>query len=657
MDQDQGQTGQTQDKKKTQSGKKPITDAHREKIRRFFLPYLFPVSGKSLCVAGHSWKFEAKKHIAPPFLYDGKNKPPPNPTKDDTKKLLIRSAPGYKGREGLDMGHARLVGVDLDTYKKEFQNPHALQIQKRVFEATPIIQSTLKNAFHGIFRQPPDLKDLVENSVPCLGVEIRGAGGYLVAWALAEAFGAEIIEKIETAAELWEYIPYFDPRIIAPPHNTSLLNLTRPSPSQVREFGEGKNNAAVPQRAGKAAFSPHAFKEGAKAFVDMFKANAGRANWDALKYSEDLLRKFTQSLGLKIQKQTQKQPEIVGGEDTMVTPQKEIKTGIQRWIDTEKLFPQGAVTVISGKKGSRKTKAVLGYLFGHKDVKVGYYSHAENFEDRFKRQQMAHKALDKGVFIDLDAFRDVENMVKQLEFEIKKHGLNVIYLDPPHTAITGKTNDEGMAGELIGGLQKLAKRLGIAIIVARNMNKKEYAEAEAKIAGSFVWYCKPQSAVFAREIEAGSQLRTFKENPKTILYQIATNVGPLAPNKPVCEGSLVDIKTDEGPDVEWILSKTGEKEIKGIKVEPLIESHAARAKSQKEEILEWFSTQTEKKALCREAKPALAQILRVSEGRVGNIIAKMDEIKTESKGRGRAGDNYWVLNPPTESKKKRAMGS
>ena len=651
MDQDQGHTGQTQEKT-TQGGKKPITDAHREKIRRFFLPYLFPVSGKSLCVAGHSWKFEAEKHIAPPFLYDGKNKPPKNPTKDKAKMLLIRSAPEYKGREGIDMGHARLVAVDLDGHKKDFQNPHALQIKKRVFETTGILQSTLRNGWHGIYRQPPNLKDLIRNSKPCPGVEVQADGGALIAWALAEAFGPELIERAETAAQLWEFVPYFDPRIIAPPHNTSILNLVRPSPSQVREFGEGKNNAAVPQRAGKAAFSPQAFKEGAKAFIDLIQKNTGRKDFDALKHGEDFLRKFTQSLGLKIQKQTQKQPEIVGGAETMLRDQKDIKTGIQKWMDTEKLFPFGAVTVISGKKGCGKTKAVLGYLLSHKTIKLGYFSDSENFEDRIKRQLMAHgdKASERCLYFDLSPLRDAENLLKQVEFEIKKHGLNAFYLDPPHTDITGKMNDESKAGQLIGGSNTIAKSTGAGILIARNMAKTEYKEVENRIAGSFVWYTKPQSAVFAQTIEAGSKLRKFDEPPKTILYQIATNVGQIAPNKPVCKGSLEDIETDEGTDKEWILSPTGAQPIQGIKVGPWIESHADRAKSRKEEIIEWFSTQPGQKALCREAKKALAPILGVKEKTIKNIVAKIDEISTETdKDKGRAGENKWCLTPPTNN--------
>ena len=650
MDQDQGHTGQTPHEKTTQSGKKPITDAHREKIRRFFLPYLFPVSGKSLCVPGHSWKFEAKKHIASPFLYDGKNKPPPNPSKDNTKKLLIRSAPGYEGREGLDMGHARLVAVDLDEHKKDFQNPHAVLIKKRVFETTGILQSTLRNGWHGIYRQPPNLEDIIRNSKPCPGVEVQADGGALIAWALAEAFGAEIIEKVDTAAELWEHIPYFDPRIIAPPHNTSLLNT--PKNPTLREFGAGKNNAAVPQRAGKAAFSPQAFKEGARAFIELIQNNAGRKDFDALKHGEDFLRKFTQSLGLKIQKQGGKQPEIVGGEDTMLRDKKDIKTGIQKWMDTEKLFPFGAVTVISGRKGSGKTKAVLGYLLSHKNIKFGYFSDSENFEDRLKRQLMAHGdgALERGMYFDLSSFRDAKNLLKQVEFEIKKHSLNAFYLDPPHTDITGKMNDELMAGGLIGGSNIIAKRTRAGILIARNMAKTEYKEVENRIAGSFIWYTKPQSAVLAQTIEAGSKLRKLDDKPKTLLYQIATNVGELAPRKPVCEGRLVEIVTDEGKDHEWILDYDGAQPISGIKVDPWIKSTADRAKSRKEEILEWFSTQPGQKALCREAKKALAPILGVKEKTIKNIVAKIDEISTETdKDKGRAGENKWFLTPPTNN--------
>ena len=637
-------TEKNQDQRKSSNSKQSQTQTGgptktRRTIQGLLAPYLFPLfmNKKPNIPQGETWLYDPKSGIQP-----------------------YRIESNYQGLAGIDCGHFCAVIIDIDIYSPEYQaSPEAQAAAARILAASPFKYLTKRGGWHVWFRQP---NGGIGCGTPLPGIDQKGSGGYCACWDL-EAF--QKLGPFETAAELYNSLPVFDPNILKVKKSFNIsLDQT------VKKLVPGNRNTKTSRRtyAALKSGSEQRAKEALQAGIDAGlprKEVEGIARSALKKVKKEgggdpgpqkilpLLKK-KRFLGNKASKKTHGQGKNRKELKPSAINLKNLELNVQSWIDRHKMIPKGAVTVLSGKKGTGKTKAMLSYIFSHGKTRLGYFSDGENGPKRFKRQLIIHGAEKWGEYLDLRHIEDTDTLIKQLDLDIKHYELKVLFLDPLSTRITGKANSEDKAGPLLGGLGDLAEKHDIPIVLARNMNKTDYKDLENKIAGSFVWFTKPQSALFAVKMEQGSKHRDFGKPRVTALVQIASNVSGISPEKPffVCEIGQVKIKS--GTDDEAFYKDTGSKKMSNKKLFEEAKNTAGIKKSRTQEIKEWFSTRKNREALCSLAKEALSLILNLSQGTVANLLTTMPEIEVKYGKEGRRSSNSrYVLKDKTEATSKK----
>ena len=223
-----------------------------EDAKNLFYPFLFPCSQRKLpsVKAGSSWEHENKEN-----------------------------KPVFRGIDsplcGLDCGQAGLVVADCDAYKKEFQkSKEAVAFFQECKKKTKFCYQTPSGGWHFFFKQP---EKTVGCPRPFPGVEIKGIGGYVCLYQHPAPLGG-----FEDWGSFYNDLPVWD------------FTEWGKEQAKQREFGPGKNNTAIPQRAGKAG-AMKSFTQFTKDFKELLDKNANRPDFDWLKHGTDLTQKFVQS--------------------------------------------------------------------------------------------------------------------------------------------------------------------------------------------------------------------------------------------------------------------------------------------------------------------------------------------------------------------------
>ena len=218
-----------------------------QSAKELFQDFLFPCHGNKTpdIQKGQSWLFNPKK--APP----------------------IRSID--KPLCGLDCGEAGLVVVDIDAYKEDFKNSKEAQdFLKECLKQSKFRYKTPRGGWHCFF------KGHSKSFAPFPGVEIKASGGYVVLY--------------DHPAKLTNYENWQDFYKDLPEFNFKEWGIKR---KEHREFGPGKNNLAIPQRAWKAG-AKASITKATKDIIEMFSKNQGR-EWDKQKHVADYLDNLQKS--------------------------------------------------------------------------------------------------------------------------------------------------------------------------------------------------------------------------------------------------------------------------------------------------------------------------------------------------------------------------
>ena len=255
-----------------------ITEKIKKTIREILSPELFPVGeDKNPAIPkGTTWKFDT----------------------DEPEKRVIRITENYRGLVGVNLRGILAIVYDIDPYNPDFKaSPEAQEAAERIKKATSFIYRTKNGGWHCWFRQGHG--EPVRCGKPWPGIDRKADGGYVVCWNF-EDFRA--LGDFETMAEFYKALPEV-PKGLEQKYNESLLN------SKKREFGPGKNNHAIPQRAGKAAFSKDQAKTAANDVDDLYQKNANRPDFERKKHLEDYIKKLFESAGYRQEQEKAKNPE------------------------------------------------------------------------------------------------------------------------------------------------------------------------------------------------------------------------------------------------------------------------------------------------------------------------------------------------------------
>lgn len=258
------------------------------------------------------------------------------------KKPVVRSTD--KPLCGLDCAEAGLVVVDIDTYKPEFkQSKPAQAFFAQCLKKSQFRYKTPRGGWHFFF------KGRIKSRAPFPGVEIKSVGGYVCMYAHpAELAGYETWEDFYHDLPKWTFTEWGEKQ------------------SKHREFGPGKNNRAIPQRAGKAGANQSA-KQAIKDLWEMFKKNQGRKEFNFIKHGEDYLKNYEKSFFIKTPPENLNSSKPAGE----ITEKK--KKQIIQWVTAPKIqntakwllpgfIPFGAYSVWAGPTGKGRTTTLVNIL-------------------------------------------------------------------------------------------------------------------------------------------------------------------------------------------------------------------------------------------------------------------------------------------------------
>ena len=220
-----------------------------QNAKELFYKFLFPCKDNKHpdISAGESW------------LFDNKDKKP-----------IVRSI--EKPLCGVDCGHAGLIVVDIDSYKKEFkESKHARDFYKLCLKKSQFKYKTPSGGWHIFFKGQSKSFD------PYPGVEIKARGKYICLYDHPAKF-----YKYEDWTEFYKDLPEFN------------FKEWGKEQKDKRHFGPGKNNKAIPHRAGKAG--AHAdFQAMEKDLAELLFNNRNNTH-DLKKHIADYAGKFKRSM-------------------------------------------------------------------------------------------------------------------------------------------------------------------------------------------------------------------------------------------------------------------------------------------------------------------------------------------------------------------------
>lgn len=465
-----------------------------EDIKQILKPYLFPCfqNKKPNVQSGYSWEKDNK--YKKPFI------------RDINSPLL-----------GLDCGHAGIVVCDFDIYKKEFKESKlARDFLKECQKKSKFQYKTPKGGLHIFFKQHPQKP--IGCPVPFPGVEIKGLGGYVCIYKNPASLGG-----YEDFTEFYKDLPDWDFEDFKKTIH--------------REFGPGKNNKAVPQRAGKAGRLASITKA-KKDIKELFKNNKGNKELD--KHLEDYLNVLSNNW-TPIQDntpQTKKTKTIFQSRSLSEVDIKKTK-----YIDNNKLFLDCFLNVVSGDKATLKSRGVLSYLLDQ-DLKIAYYSDWENTDSTIKKIAIAQKKLENLKLYDLDLKPSYEDLKAMLI----KDKIQVLMEDPPCEDINF-ANQQGIR-QVLGKRAKLADELNISLVVTRNYSKNASSILLNRVGGFKQWTNIPRAVLIAHRADFKSpEFAGFQgeiDNDKIKLLQASLLQTEIINEGPRPKNSLVMLMQAEG---------------------------------------------------------------------------------------------------------------
>ena len=396
----------------------------------------------------------------------------------EKKKKLIRSIQAKLC--GLDCGQAGIVVVDFDTYKPELKKSKEAQaFFKECKDKSKFCYKTPSGGHHFFF------KGKIKSFNPYPGVEIKAQGGYVCLYAHPAPQA-----KYEDWDSFYKDLPDF------------YFTDWGQKQKEHRNFGQGKNNRAIPQRAGKAGATASLTKA-TKDIIEMFSNNRNNPDWNKEKDVSDYLNVLqrnwtpipdnppvaTPVLPSNKKSQLQKNIPILSESLTGVSPLS------IKYLDPHNMILNRVLIALAGPKGSLKSSGVIAYLLNETDARIGYFSDNEINKPMLVRiintSQEPEKAMDRmrWLFFDrvMESKKDIWELLKQ---EIKKLKLNVIFEDPPYeneafSTFTGTRHALGLRA-------KLAEELKVTWIVTRNFSKTESKQIINRVGGFALWSTIPR---------------------------------------------------------------------------------------------------------------------------------------------------------------------
>ena len=477
-----------------------------QSVKTLFQEFLFPCSPKKTPAIGHgnSWEYNNKQ-----------------------KKPIIRSIEAALC--GIDCGQAKTVIIDCDTYKRIFQESEpAKAFFNECKKKCQFYYQTPSGGWHFYFRMPFGIT--IPSSAPYPGVEIKAKGGYCCVYAHpAELAGYDDWNSF------YNDLPVFDFKQWGTEQHGR------------REFGPGKNHKAIPQRAGRAGAKQSA-EQAAQDIYELFKKNAGRANFDWKKHLTDYLQNYEKNFFLKTPPpQDTKKPE--NKNQPIFFYLDKVKTRPITYLDDCKMFLKGYLTTLAGAKGSLKSRGVLSYLLKQKK-KVGYFSDNENTQGTIKRIAEATGYGQNLVWFDFSRTNEKE-FWEQIANGIQQTGIDVMLEDPPFESVDF-SNIVGIR-KVLGKRAQMSDLLNCGWVVTRNFSKNESRQLENRVGGFAHWVTMPRACIMTHKAEKNTAV--FKETQNSagitkdgllhlaLLQSWVVNEGPL-PEKSI---KMQMEKGEDGP--------------------------------------------------------------------------------------------------------------
>ena len=244
----------------------------------------------------------------------------------------------------------KYFAVDLD-------GPNYGSIKKEWLDSNPVCQQTRKG-MHWLFRNPDGI---VRNRGRVTGdIDIRGNGGYICVY-------QDFFNDDFTPNHVYE--PHDELVLICTSQTTPPVVKESLTANPLKEFGPGKNNSAIAQRAGKAG-ARHSLDLAVEDISDLVEKNKGRKDFDLKGHLKDYLNVFKKSyetvnlpkIGKSKANGKQATPSIEEAKKLAENYEVDLYKK-ERIIDTawglEDWFEFGDLSIIAGEAGSGKTTLAI----------------------------------------------------------------------------------------------------------------------------------------------------------------------------------------------------------------------------------------------------------------------------------------------------------
>ena len=448
------------------------------------------------------------KELFKPFLFPCRLNKTPDIRKGQSwehnnpeKKPIIRSID--TALCGLDCGHARVVVIDIDSYKMDFKNSKPAQkFFSECKKKSSFLYKTPRGGHHIFF------KGTIKSCAPFPGVEIKSKGGYICLYNHPATLG-----KYESWDEFYKDLPIWD------------FKEWGQIQKQHREFGPGKNNQAVISRASKAGLSASLTK--AKNDIkELFSANKNRQNFDIDKHLIDYLNNLQKSWTplpdqpvAKHKNPSQDKTKQKTDIPILSSNLQDVKPFSISYIDQHKLFLKRVLIALAGPKGSLKSSGVITYLL-NEGARIGYFSDNEIMQPMLVNIIKMSKNPDNIHNIHWLYFDRVmehkKNIWDYLKAEIQKLKLDVVFEDPPYEDSDFATLQG--TRHALGLRAKIADELKITWTVTRNFSKTECKNIINKVGGFALWSTIPRTLLMTFSAHKNSE--HFKKSKATAIGEL-----------------------------------------------------------------------------------------------------------------------------------------
>ena len=397
----------------------------------------------------------------------------------------------------------RFFALDLD-------GPNWGWIEKQHLIQNPYTQTTQRTGGqHFLFK---NICGEIKNSVLITGdFDIRGTGGLIV-----------LYRPIFSSFNPPDDVPELHPPTLQKIKEIQNKEQEQKNDSikEHRPFGKGKNNHAIPQRAGKAGYmqSP---TQAAKDLKELINNNK-RPDFDFDKHVADYINVFTKSYI----KTSAPKENLITQNNKKEVPKKPfariIKTKIipTTYIDENNMIIKGRLGCVTGEKSSMKSRGTLSYLL-QQGCKVGYFSGGEQTDDQIQEVRIALDRKDDSIlWLDMTDPKALHKL-KEIAGDLN---LSCVFEDPPFK----EPADQDTLRKELAKRAEIAHDLNISWLFTRNFSKTDYTKVINKVSGFGIYTNVPRFTIGVFPIELGHEKRPDLNSPKCSLIQtLSCNVGPI----------------------------------------------------------------------------------------------------------------------------------